>query len=260
MKHSRSAFAVLVLAVFAGTCFAQFNLNGFDPFKIAKDVGNVAKGIKGIGLKEENSIGGAVAIEIVARFGGVWKDAVATQRVNLVGKTLARYCDRQELNFKFGILYSDTINAFSAPGGYVFITKGLYDLVGDNDDQLAGVLGHEITHVTQRHALKIIERGQALSGEVLGFVDATAAKSDNYAIFGGVVNKVTTTLFEKGFDPQTEYAADKGGRALAELTGYAPGGLRATLIRLQMGSSNKARTAFPTHPPLEKRIKRLPEE
>jgi predicted Zn-dependent protease len=255
MKRVRAAFAVLALAA-AGTCLAQFSLNGFDPFKAAKDVGSVVKGTVGIGLKEENSIGGAVAIEIVARFGGVWKDAAATQRVNLVGKSLTRYCDRPELNFKFGLLNSDTINAFSAPGGYVFITKGLYDLVGDNDDQLAGVLGHEITHVTQRHALKIIERGDFLSGAS----DLAAMKSDDFAKFSGAVSSVTTTLFEKGFDPKTEYAADKGGRALAALTGYASGGLRATLIRLKMGGANKTAAIFPTHPPLAKRIARLPEE
>jgi predicted Zn-dependent protease len=259
MRRGRLAFAVLVLAA-AGTCPAQFSFNGIDPFKIAKDIGNVAKGINGIGLKEENSIGGAVAIEIVARFGGVWKDAAATQRVNLIGKSLARYCDQQEFDFKFGILNSDTVNAFSAPGGYVFITKGLYDLVGDNDDQLAGVLGHEITHVTQRHALKIIERGQALSGICEGFSDVTAAKNDNFAQLGGVVNSVTTVLFEKGFDPKTEYAADKGGRELAATTGYAPGGLRATLIRLQMGGAGQSAVIFPTHPSLKKRIARLPEE
>jgi predicted Zn-dependent protease len=255
MKRVRVAFAMLALAA-AGTCLAQFSLNGFDPFKAAKDVGSLVKGVAGIGLKEENSIGGAVAIEIVARFGGVWKDAAATQRVNIIGKSLTRYCDRQELNFKFGLLNSDSINAFSAPGGYVFITKGLYDLVGDNDDQLAGVLGHEITHVTQRHALKIIERGDFLSG----VSDLAAMKSDDFAKFSGAVNSVTTTLFEKGFDPKTEYAADKGGRALAVLTGYAPGGLRATLIRLKMGGTNKTTEIFPTHPPLAKRIARLPEE
>ena len=118
----------------AKTC-AQFSFSNLDPLKIAKEVGSVAEGLADIGLKEENSIGGAVAIEIVARFGRVGKDAAATQRVNLIGKSPARYCDRQELDFKFGLLNSDTINAFSAPGGYVFITKGLYDLVGDNDDQ-----------------------------------------------------------------------------------------------------------------------------
>ena len=258
MKRVWLVFALLVLA--AGTCLAQFSLNGLDPFKLAKDAGTLIKGVAGISLKEENSIGGAVAIEIVARFGGVWKDVAATQRVNIIGKSLARYCARSERDFKFGLLDSDTVNAFSAPGGYVFITKGLYDLVGDNDDQLAGVLGHEITHVTQRHALKIIERGQALSGGFSAISDATQAKNDNFAQLSGVVGSVTKILFEKGFDPKTEYAADTGGRALAALTGYAPGGLRATLIRLKMGGTNQSTVIFPTHPSLDKRIKRLPEE
>jgi predicted Zn-dependent protease len=255
MKCGRAVFLVLVLTA-AGTCPAQFSFNGFDPLKIAKDLGKVTKAAVGVGVKEENSIGDAVAIEIVARFGGVWKDVAATRRVNLVGKSLTHYCDRQELEFRFGILNSDTINAFSAPGGYVFITKGLYNLIGADDDELAGVLGHEVTHVTQRHALKIIERGDLLSG----VSDLAAMKSDDFAKYSDAVNSVTKTLFEKGFDPKTEYAADKGGRALAAVTGYAPGGLRATLIRLRMSGTNGSCAVFPTHPPLEKRIARLPEE
>jgi len=67
MKRIRLTFAALALAAAAGTCFAQFSLSGIDPFKIAKDAGTLVKGVAGIGLKEENSIGGAVAIEIVAR-------------------------------------------------------------------------------------------------------------------------------------------------------------------------------------------------
>lgn len=257
MKAIRAVGLFLALAATAGMCPAQFSIGGFDPFKAAKDVGRVIKGTAGIGLKEECSIGGSVAIEIVARFGGVWKDAAATRRVNLIGKSLARYCDRPELDFKFGILNSETINAFSAPGGYVFITKGLYELVGDSDYELAGVLGHEITHVTQRHALKIIERGELLSG----VSDLAAMKNEDWARYSDAVNSITKTLFEKGFDPKTEYEADKGGRALAALTGYAPGGLRAALLALQKEATiNKNRAIFSTHPPLKKRIERLPVE
>jgi len=257
MKWIRPLCLFLALTTAASVGLAQFSLNGFDPFKAAKDVGKVIKGTAGISLKEECSIGGSVAIEIVARFGGVWKDEAATRRVNLVGKSLARYCDRPELDFKFGILNSETINAFSAPGGYVFITKGLYELVGDSDYELAGVLGHEITHVTQRHALKIIERGELLSG----ISDLAAMKNEDFAKYSDAVNSITKTLFEKGFDPKTEYEADRGGRALAALTGYAPGGLRAALVALQHEAAiNKNRAIFSTHPPLQKRIDRLPVE
>ncbi|HZP60605.1 MAG TPA: M48 family metalloprotease [Opitutaceae bacterium] len=257
MRPRRYLYFFLAALATAGTGHAQFSLNGFDPLKAVKDVGKVVKGAAGISLKEECSIGGSVAIEIVARFGGIWKDPDATRRVNLIGRSLARYCDRPELDFKFGILNSDTINAFSAPGGYVFITKGLYDLVGASDYELAGVLGHEITHVTQRHALKIIERGELLSG----VSDLAAMKSEQWARYNDTVSSITNTLFEKGFDPKTEYEADRGGRALAVLTGYAPGGLRAALLALKNEATiNKNRAIFSTHPPLQKRIDKLPVE
>jgi predicted Zn-dependent protease len=90
--------------------------------------------------------------------------------------------------------------------------------------------------------------------------DLAAMKSDDFAKFSGAVSSVTTTLFEKSFEPKTEYAADKGGRALAATTGYAPGGLRATLIRLKMGGANKTAAIFPSHPPRAKRIARLPDK
>jgi predicted Zn-dependent protease len=71
------------------------------------------------------------------------------------------------------------------------------------------------------------------------------------------VDLIMKTLLEKGFDPQTEYAADLTGRQLAMTTGYAPGGLRAVLIRLQ-GTSAGRQQPFSTHPPLTERLKRLP--
>src|ERR1700745_232769 len=86
------------------------------------------------------------------------------RRVNLVGHALARYSARPDHPWRFGVLDSDTVNAFSAPDGYVFITKGLYQTATD-DDKLAAILGHEISHVTSRDALRIIEGGQ--KGSVL---------------------------------------------------------------------------------------------
>jgi predicted Zn-dependent protease len=94
-----------------------------------------------------------LAMEIVARFGGVWKDAAATRRVSLVGKSPVRYCGRQGLDFEFCNLNSDTTNACSAPGGHGFITRGFYGLVGAGDDMLAGVSGRAIPRVIQGDAL-----------------------------------------------------------------------------------------------------------
>jgi len=220
------------------------------------DAGKVLKGVGGIGLQEELTIGNSVAVQIVSKYGGLVRDPAINRRVNLVGKSLAYYCDRPDLNFRFGVLNSPTVNAFSTPGGYVFITRGLYDLI-QNNDQLAGVLAHEITHVTRKHALKIIERGQFFEGITGLASDAgTVSKKPDLTRYSKGVDQITTTLFEKGFDPQTEFDADKGGFNLAATVGYAPNGLEQCLQTLQQHESPNM-TVFPTHPPLDKRIEKL---
>src|SRR4051812_34203439 len=130
----------------------------------AKDVGKVAKGVAGIGPEEERLIGESVALEIIGKSGGLLRDEGITKRVNLIGQGLAFYSTRPALPWKFAVLNSPAVNGFSAPGGFVFITRGLYELVGASDDALAAVLGHEIAHLTERHALKIIARGEFVSG------------------------------------------------------------------------------------------------
>lgn len=221
----------------------------------AAQAGKVLKGATGLSLEEELAVGDAVAIEIVNRFGGVWRDEAATQRVNLVGRALARYADRQDLTWTFGLLDSDAVNAFSAPGGRVFITRGLYQRL-DSDDELAGALAHEIEHIDRRHALKIIARGEFLSG-VAGLV---AARSSDFAKFDEAISLVTSQILEKGFDPSTEFDADKQGRNLAATTGFAPGGLRAVLLRLRRDNGGASRAVFSTHPPLDDRLERLPKD
>jgi predicted Zn-dependent protease len=231
---------------------AQFSLNLDNIVNAAKDVGKISKGVAGIGPEEERSIGGSVAIEIASRYGGVVRDEAITRRVNLVGKSLARYSSRPDLQWRFGVLGSQTINAFSAPGGYVFITQGLYNILR-SDDALAAVLAHEITHITRRHALKIIARNDFFSGAI----DLASQRSADLQKFDAGIDQITTTLFEKGFDPQTEYEADSQGRILAITTGYAPGALRFVLLQLQTRGADP-QTTFSTHPPLQERIRRLP--
>jgi len=265
-------------AAFLGTstAFAQFDFGkltkALDKAKeitaTAKDAGKVAKGAAGIGPKEEADIGDAVALEVIGKYGGLVRDERIMDRVNLVGRALARYSDRPERNWRFGVLASETVNAFSAPDGYVFITQGLYDLATD-DELLAGILAHEIAHITSRHALKIIERDEAFSGGTSLLtkysgdarqVQSQVSQADPYlGPLGLGVGKIVKTLVETGFDAPTEYAADKTGHDLAALTGYAPGGLRATLVTLQSRKGDPAKV-FSTHPPLKERIKRLPDE
>ncbi len=260
---NRALLLLMAVMVVPGL-HAQFDLGkmtkALDKAKsLAGDAGKVAKGVAGIGPKEEAVIGDSVALEIISRHGGLDRDEDATRRMNLVGRALASFSARPERDWRFGVLASPHVNAFSAPDGYVFITRGLYDLCGD-DDRLAAVLGHEIAHVTGRHALRIIERG-----EFLGAVGAQVVQRSGDAReleaqlqqFDLGVTKIVETLLEKGFDPQTEYNADQEGHRLAVLCGYAPTGLRAVLTALQARGEDRG-TMFSTHPAIKDRLKRLP--
>jgi predicted Zn-dependent protease len=255
---------MIFLAVM-GSATAQFNLPGvpnLNPFhsptpstpddNTVSGVFNMAKGASGISLPEELKIGGAVAVEIVSRNGGLLQDEAITRRVAIIGKTLSAYCTRPELNFRFAVLNSDHINAYSAPGGYVFITHGLYNVLPD-DQQLASVLAHEISHVTRRHALKVISRGQFMKG-----LFDTAGSVTDLSVFDNGVNAVTDSLFTKGFDPHDEFEADSDGRALATKVGYSHDALLEFLKQLAKTESGNKDT-FPTHPPLAHRIDRLEE-
>ncbi len=222
----------------------------------ADKASRVVKGATGLSLEEEVAIGDTVALEIVKRYGGVWRDEPATRRVNVIGRALARFADRQDLVWRFGLLDSDAINAFSAPGGRVFITRALYQILR-SDDELAGVLGHEIEHVDRRHALKIIARGELVGG----ISDLVSDRSQDYAQLEQVVTDITRELFEKGFDPDTEFDADKHGRRLAKTTGFAPGGLRAVIEMLKAKQdAEKSREIFSTHPSPAARLKKLPKD
>ena len=164
----------------------------------------------------------------------------------------------------------------TAPAGYVFITRGLYDLA-KNDDELAGILGHEISHITQKHALSVVRLSDASSLAA----DQLTKRSGDVRQAQATVNQVksqvgqispevtkfvdvntstiTNLLFVKGFDKPSEYDADKLGRSLAVTTGYASGGLRSALSTLQQRGGDQKKI-FATHPPLADRIKRLPDD
>jgi predicted Zn-dependent protease len=226
----------------------------------AKDAAKVAKGVLGIGPEEERLIGESVALEILGKHGGVLRDEAITQRVNLLGCALAHYSTRPALDWKFAVLDSPSINGFSAPGGFVFITRGLYEKVAGSEDALAAILAHEIAHITERHALKIVARGEFVAGTTTLAVkhNAEAAQvQSQLSQFDTGITDLVKTILENGFDPQTEFAADKVGRALAVTVGYAPGALRQVLVQLQQEKGDP-KQVFSTHPPFADRIKNLP--
>jgi predicted Zn-dependent protease len=119
---------------------------------------------------------------------GVVQDESVHRYVTLVGAVLARVSKKPDYTWRFIVLDTDAVNAFAAPGGYVHITKGCLALVA-NESELAGVLGHELTHVVEDHTIKALSKA--------GFVDTAASASGKGGeITAGLVNQVTSIALQ----------------------------------------------------------------
>jgi predicted Zn-dependent protease len=163
--------------------------------------------------------------------------------------------ERPNLAWHFGVLDTDIINAFAAPGGYVFITRGLLLNLQD-EAELAGVLAHEIAHVERRHHLLAIKK-QARMSLALDVADAMM-EQERSALVDSLAN-VGADLIARGLDRGDEYEADRIGVVVAARGGYEPYGLVDVLTTLDGMSpdDNAISFLFSTHPPAGERLARL---
>ena len=175
--------------------------------------------------------------------------------VNRVGRWVASRGERPDLKWTFGVIASGDVNAFAAPGGYVFVTQGLYRLMRD-EGELAGVLGHEIAHVNKKHHLKLLQKSQAIDvGSKLLKKQMGEEKIASTLIGSGA------EILARGLDKDAEFEADRMGVVLAARAGYDPFGLSAVLQEISAASANASSVAllFKTHPHPDERLARLGE-
>ena len=116
------------------------------------------RALAGFSQEEEVAIGRQAAGNILGAAPLV-KDATLQRYVNRVGRWIASQSERPDLPWHFGVIESQDLNAFAAPGGYVFVTRGLYRGL-QSESELAGVLAHEIGHVIKKHHLKILQQSR----------------------------------------------------------------------------------------------------
>jgi predicted Zn-dependent protease len=247
---TKGAFT-LVLLMFATPAFAQFGaLNKvLDTAQKAKKLADIK-----ITAEEEHQIGQQVSDRIVEEF-GVYQDAAVTKYVTLVGSVMAQVSPRPDLNWQFVVLDTDGVNAFAAPGGFVHITKGLLGLI-KNEAELAGVLGHEIIHVTEKHTVNAIQKGDSVklaSDEV----SATGGLTQN--LVSRVADKVYDDVLNNTFSRGDENEADSKGVELANKVGYAPAGLSSVLGKLadRNKEAQEPNGLFASHPVIKDRIASL---
>ena len=221
--------------------------------KVLKQGVGTLQAFQPIGYEEEKAIGGSLAIEVFDKFGGMHPDATLQKYVTLVGQAVADVSDRPDIPYHFAVLNTSQPNAFATPGGYVFVSVGLLRLL-QNEAQLAGVLGHEIAHITQKHALSTLQRSKVLSG--LSGLTLTAMNKDS-GLFDNVINEVSNVLFTRGLDKELEFEADKFGTEFAFRTGYMPAGLMDFLNILSASRARNGSIFLSTHPSPQNRNAQL---
>jgi predicted Zn-dependent protease len=256
----RRAIASLLLSVFLAGCVTpgtiptSFPTSAPSVGELVSAVTTLGAAVMPIGEKEEIRIGRAMAANVAGRY-GVVRDWGLTRYVSMVGETVARKSDRPDLAYHFAVLDTDIINAFSCPGGYVFVTRGTLASIR-SEAELAAVLAHEVCHVAKKHIVKEIEKQKffAAGNEVAGnLLDTDPALFNTVTSFG-------TNLLFKGLSRSDEYQADSLALDYVAAAGYDPNGLLTFLERLRSegvaSNPEGLKLLSATHPQIDDRITR----
>jgi beta-barrel assembly-enhancing protease len=180
------------------------------------------------------------------------KDAALEAYVGRIGRQVAAVSERPNLPYQFFVLESKELNAFAAPGGFVFVTTGLLRFMGE-EAQLAGVLGHEVAHVAKKHSINAIRKALVAQGV------ASAVLSDNQSQLMAIAANIAATLILKGFDRKAELEADRVGAMYSLRAGYDPQSLVRFLDALGKASGEPPDWLMPVadHPRSNDRVAQL---
>ena len=182
---------------------------------------------------------------------------IAMQRyVSQLGRWISLQSSRPDLPWTFAVLDDAGFNAFAAPGGYVFLTRGLPERVKD-ESELAGILAHDITHVTAKHHL--IALNKAARTGLLTQAIGSQLKNGLGSMMSAQLLNLGRNLYTKGLDQKDELEADRIAVALAARAGFDPYGLVAVLQQLQAAAPDDAFFALSlsTHPAAQLRLNQL---
>ena len=233
--------APLILALFALLVFSPVGAPA------------AAQGIfDGLILEVERIAGESVARNVEEEYGAPVRLAPDEQaRVEAVFANLVARASRKEIAYSLTILSSDEVNAFAAPAGYVFLTTGILEVIGDDVDALANVLGHEIAHVEHKHGINALTRQLGL-GILLQLAFGRSSQTVQ------TVAAAAVELTRLGWSREQEHESDDLGQRLAAAAGYDPAGMVRFFEVLQglSGEEIPFLEFLSTHPLTSERIDR----
>lgn len=252
MKIFRKIHACVVIICL----LAAAPVSALDFGKVKDTLTKVRHATADVPVEEEIEIGGLVTSNLLGAAPLV-ADEELQRYVNRVGMWVAQQTERADLPWRFGVIESGNVNAFAAPGGYILLTRGLFMSL-NSEAELAGVLGHEIAHVIEKHHLNALKKNARL--DLLGDVVSKAA--ENKGRDPKKVSKIIsagTELYARGLDRQDEFDADRMGVVYAARAGYDPYALLDVLTTLDSIQADTPAIALliKTHPPFKQRLELL---
>lgn len=213
--------------------------------------------------EQEYYIGRSVAALILAQY-QAYDNAALNNYINTLGQAIVYASDRPEIyaGYHFLVLDTDEVNALSAPGGFIFVSKGLIRRC-KNEEMLASILAHEVGHVCSKHGLQAIKKSRLVDAfKVIGTEAARRYGSEELAqlttAFEGALGDVFETLVVRGYDRKYEYEADDLAVKYDVAVGYSPKGL-TDFLQTMIGDSTIAsgKGWFKTHPSAEQRMDKV---
>jgi predicted Zn-dependent protease len=219
---------------------------------------NTGKGINFYSLEKEIAIGKQLAQE-VERSSKLIDDPVVVDYVNRVGQNLVRNSDAR-VPFTIKVIDSDEVNAFALPGGFFYVNSGLI-LRANEESELAGVMAHEIAHVTLRHGTKNATKGEIMQLATIPLILLGPGGWAGYGIYQAANLAIPLTYLK--FSRDDERQADYFGLEYMYKAGYDPNSYVTFFERVQADERRRPGTipkVFSTHPPTPERIQNTQKE
>ena len=211
------------------------------------------------GTEKEIDFGRGVAAKILGKY-PIFKDEEKVNYVSQIGTGISAQLGRPELRYYFGILDTEDINAYAAPGGYIFVTTGALKLIR-NEAQLAGVLAHELAHIDQKHIVKQLNLQSSDRSLTSGIAQILGGATLSAKIALERLNDLAfKMLMEEGLSKKDEADADQKALEMLISTGYDPQSYLDYLLSLKPHlEQGQAKVLSKTHPTIDTRIKILSE-
>jgi predicted Zn-dependent protease len=210
-------------------------------------------------LEEEQKLGEQVVREVEARFTLI-RDPLLLNYLNRIGQEILQQTGPIPYPFRFYLLKDPQVNAFSVPGGHIFVTTGIVEVM-DSEGELAGLLGHEIAHVTARHIAKRMEREKKISLATMAAVLASIFAGDpriaSAVIAGSLATGISLSL---KYSREDEEEADNYGFKYMTRDGYNPEEMAVLLGKLRKWGafgSEVIPAYLLTHPGIGERIEQI---